>query len=118
MRSKKALRRQREIRAFGRGKSLKGLKTKYRVGQRVKVTFHKINADGSVGKGSLYRKNEINCDVGTVVGIKWRFLHSETHRNAMYKVVFDAPYIKKRKVMYKNINEIWVGESSMSKEIT
>lgn len=113
MRSKKALRRQREIRASGRGMRLRGLKTKYRVGQRVRVTFHKINRDGSIGKGSLYKKEEINCDIGTIVAIKWRHQFSEELRTVMYDVVFDKPYVKKKSVLFANIDHIWVGETSV-----
>lgn len=82
-------------------KTLSKLKTKYHVGNRVKVKFEGI------------KKKDIACDTGTIVGIKWRFMRSDTHRMAMYQVVFDEPYFKAKSVICNNITIIWVGENSM-----
>ncbi len=100
--TKKRRVRRMEILARGRGKRLVGLKTKYLVGQRVKVKFDCV------------KKKEINCDEGTIVGIKWRFPRSDTHREAMFHVVFDEPYLKKNCVMFSNIDHIWTYESSIT----
>ncbi len=91
-----------KVTLHGRGARLAGLKTKYRVGSRVKVKFKEV------------RKKEIQCDKGTIVGIKWRFPQSETHRCVRYKVIFDKPYLKPECVMFKNIEFIFTRENSIT----
>lgn len=91
-----------KVTLYGRGARLAGLKTKYRVGSRVKVKFESV------------RKKEIQCDKGTIVGIRWRFPQSETHRCATYHVVFDKPYLKPECVIFENIEFIFIGENSIT----
>lgn len=91
--------RRRKMPITGRGERLTGLKTKYCVGQRVKVRFEGIRQTG------------INCNRGTIDAIKCRFPFSETHRTIMYHVIFDEPYFKQ--AMFGNLHYIWTGEDSI-----